>query len=304
MSSHLTCQQVFFKILGIVQRLITRTLRTLCAGGGVLALVLSLPGAAGAQSSQVDAPIPHAVGQSVSPSFEGWYPNPDGTLSLVFGYFNRNYEELLDIPVGPDNRFEPGPADRGQPTHFLLRRHTGLFAVVVPSDFGEQQLTWTLTAHGETIAIPGHLKPGWEITALEETTSGNTPPVLRFGGPAAEPGQGPLGIRSALTAAVSSPTPITVWATDDGVRKTRSAARPARLGVVWGTYRGAGTVTFDDTEPPIDERGKTITTATFSEPGEYVLRVLAWDDSGGQSAIMAGGFFCCWTNGFVTVQVR
>ena len=47
-----------------------------------------------------------------------------------------------------------------------------------------------------------------------------------------------------------------------------------------------------------------VTTATFSEPGEYVLRVLAWDDSGNQAAVMAGGFFCCWTNGYVTVQVR
>ena len=263
-----------------------------------------LPGAAGAQDTRVDAPIPHTVGQSVSASFEGWYTNPDGTRSLAFGYFNRNYDEHLDIPVGPDNRFEPGPADRGQPTHFFPRRQTGVFAVVVPADFGDQRLTWTLTAHGETIAIPGHLRPGWEITALEEVTSGNTPPVLRFGGPDQDPGQGPLGVRSELTAAVSAPTPITVWATDDGVRKARAAARPARFGVVWSKYRGAGTVTFDDTAPAIDETGKAVTTATFSEPGEYVLRVLAWDDSGGQSAIMAGGFFCCWTNGFVTVQVQ
>ena len=288
----------------MVQPLAMRTLRTLCAAVGVLVAVLSLPGATGAQSLKVDAPIPHAVGQSVTPSFEGWYANPDGTYSLVFGYFNRNYEEYLDIPVGPDNRFEPGPADRGQPTHFLLRRQTGIFAVVVPADFGEQKLTWTLTSHGETIAIPGHLKSEWEITALEETTSGNTPPVLRFGGPAAEPGQGPLGVRSALTAAVSTPIAVTVWATDDGVRKARSAARPGLFGVVWSTYRGAGTVTFGNTAPAIDETGKAVTTATFGAPGEYVLRALAWDDSGGQGAIMAGGFFCCWTNGYVMVRVQ
>jgi len=287
-----------------VQGLAKRRCRALCAGGGTFLLVLILPGVAGAQDTRVDAPIPHAIGQSVSASFEGWYPNPDGTRNLVFGYFNRNYEELLDIPVGPDNRFEPGPADRGQPTHFLLRRQTGVFAVVVPGDFGDQRLTWTLTAHGETIAIPGHLRPGWKITALEEVTSGNTPPVLRFCGPDAAPGQGPLGIHSELTAMVSSPTKITVWATDDGVRKTRAAQRPARLGVVWSKYRGPGAVTLSDTAPPIDETGKAVTTATFSEPGEYVLRVLAWDDSGGQSAIMAGGFFCCWTNGYVTVQVH
>ena len=271
---------------------------------GTLALLVILSSAAGAQGARVDAPIPHAIGQSVSASFEGWYPNPDGTHSLVFGYFNRNYDEHLDIPVGPENRFEPGPADRGQPTHFVPRRQTGVFAVVVPDDFGDQQLTWTLTAHGVTIAIPGHVRPGWEITALEEVTSGNTPPVLRFGGPDAEPGQGPLGIRSELPEVVSAPTSVTVWATDDGVRKARAAARPARFGVVWSKYRGAGAVTFSDTAPVIDETGKAVTTATFSEPGEYMLRVLAWDDSGGQSAIMAGGFFCCWTNGFVTVQVQ
>jgi hypothetical protein len=222
----------------------------------------------------------------------------------VFGYFNRNYEEDLDLPVGEDNMFEPGPADRGQPTHFSPRRQTGVFAVVVPADFGDQRLTWSLTAHGETIEIPGHLEPGWEITALHEVTSGNTPPMLRFGGPDGGPGQGPLGVRSDLTAAVSAPTPITVWASDDGVRKARATARPARFGVVWSKYRGAGSVTFDNAAPRIDESGMAVTTATFSEPGEYVLRVLAWDDSGNQAAVMAGGFFCCWTNGYVTVQVR
>ena len=267
-------------------------------------LAMFLPGVAGAQNSLVDAPLPHATGQSVSASFEGWYPNRDGTRSLVFGYFNRNYEERLDIPVGPDNRFEPGPADRGQPTHFLPRRQTGVFAVVVPADFGDRRLTWSLTAHGTTIAIPGHLEPGYEINALEEVTSGNTPPVLRFGGPDADPGQGPLGVRSELTASVSAPTPVAVLATDDGVRKARATGRPARFGVVWSKYRGTGTVTFDDATPAIDESGWAVTNATFSEPGEYVLRVLAWDDSGGQSAIMAGGFFCCWTNGYVTVRVN
>ncbi len=93
-------------------------LRTLCAGGVTLALTIVLPGIAGAQDTRTDAPLPHVRGQSVSASFEGWYDNPDGTLSLVFGYFNRNYEEDLDLPVGEDNMFEPGPADRGQPPHF------------------------------------------------------------------------------------------------------------------------------------------------------------------------------------------
>ena len=257
------------------------------------------------QDTKADAPLPHAIGQSVTPSFEGWYANPNGTFSLVFGYFNRNYEEVLDIAIGPSNRIESGQGDQGQPTHFLPRRQTGVFAAVVPADFGDQRLTWTLTAHGEAISIPGHLRPGWEITALEEITSGNTPPVLKFGSDA-PPGQGPLGTKAEVTAMVASPTPITVWATDDGVRKSRarSSQRPPTLGLAWSKYRGPGTVTFSEDRPKRDDSGKAVTNATFSEPGEYVLRVLAWDDSGGQGPVMAGGFFCCWTNGFVTVNVQ
>ena len=121
-----------------------------------------------------------------------------------------------------------------------------MFAVVVPADF-EGRLVWSLTAYGETIAIPGHLRPEWEIDALEEVTSGNRPPVVRFGSPDGEPGQGQLGVRSgsAVRAVVSEPTPITVWATDDGVRKARNAARPTRFGLVWSQYRGPGAVAFE-----------------------------------------------------------
>ncbi len=287
-----------------MKRFVQHAIRGSAAGVPALLLLGAASGTA-AQDVRVDAPIPHVRGQSVSPSFEGWYRNPDGTRSLVFGYFNRNYDEHLDIPVGADNRFEPGPADRGQPTHFLPRRQTGVFAVVVPVDF-EGRLSWSLTAYGETVAIPGHLRPEWEIDALREVTSGNTPPVLRFGSPDGAPGQGQHGVRSAsaVRAVVSEPARIAVWAADDGVRKRRAAARPNRFGLVWSKYRGPGGVDFESTEPEVGAAGRAVTTATFDTPGRYVLRVLAWDDSGGQAAIMAGGFFCCWTNGYLTVDVE
>ena len=147
----------------------------------VCAALVAMTGVAvGAQQRLVrDVPIPHDVGQSVSPSFEGWFENPDGTFTLSWGYFNRNYEERPDLAVGPTNRFDPGPADRGQPTHFLPRRQTGVFTTVVPADFGDQTLTWTIVRGGETIAIPGHLRPEWVIDAMMEAPSKNTPPALR-----------------------------------------------------------------------------------------------------------------------------
>jgi hypothetical protein len=66
----------------------------------VLALAALSPRAAAAQLPL--APVPTS-GQPVYPVFEGWYRNPDGSFSISFGYFNRNSEEVLEIPVGPDN---------------------------------------------------------------------------------------------------------------------------------------------------------------------------------------------------------
>jgi hypothetical protein len=250
------------------------------------------------------APIPHARGESVTPSFEGWYRNADGTFSLSFGYMNRNFEEALDIPVGPDNRIEPGPEDRGQPTHFVPRRQTGIFTIVVPRDFGSQKLTWTITAHGQTFSIPGHLRPEWEIDALKEVTNGNTPPLITLS-QSAKPGRGPGGARTSLEVTMPAAATLNVWVTDDRITRAQgSQARGAGLGVVWSKYRGPGNVAFSNFAPVIDKSGKATTTATFSAPGEYVLRVLAWDDSGGQGLVMAGGFQCCWTNGYVNVSVK
>ena len=62
-------------------------------------------------------------GQDMTPAFDGWEANPDGTFNLAFGYFNRNWDEEFDIPVGADNNVEPGGPDQGQPTHFYPRRN-------------------------------------------------------------------------------------------------------------------------------------------------------------------------------------
>src|SRR5262245_46304120 len=53
------------------------------------------------------------TGQTVTPAFEGWEPNPDGSFNLVFGYLNRNWEQEFYLPVGPDNNVEPGGPDEG-----------------------------------------------------------------------------------------------------------------------------------------------------------------------------------------------
>src|SRR3989442_7750726 len=104
-----------------------------------------------------------AAGQNIAPAFEGWEQNPDGTFNMVFGYFNRNWEEQPDVPIGPDNNVESGGPDQGQPTHFFPRRNKLVFRVRVPKDFGDKELVWTLTVNGKTERGYATLKPDYII---------------------------------------------------------------------------------------------------------------------------------------------
>lgn len=248
-------------------------------------------------------------GQSVTPVYEGWYRNADGSFSLSFGYYNRNTSEPVEIPIGADNFISPGDSSQGQPTRFEARRHWGVFAVRVPANFGSGKVTWTLRMLGQTFAIPGSLHPDWEIDALTgEAGSGNTPPILKllYASTATETtyAQGPAGVTvGPLEIAVGQPLTLTVWASDDG-RTAGSVASAGRgntpVALAWFKHQGPGAVTFSEPVPrPNGTTGEAATTATFDTPGMYVLRIRA-NDSG---VAGAGHAQCCWTNGFVRVTV-
>jgi hypothetical protein len=120
-------------------------------GSTIRSLALFLSGVLLFSAFPVHAQLSYTKGQHLEPAYEGWRPNEDGTFSFMFGYFNENWEEELDIPIGENNSFSPGAADRGQPTHFLPRRNRFTFEVVVPADWGDRELVWTVTSpNGET----------------------------------------------------------------------------------------------------------------------------------------------------------
>lgn len=241
-------------------------------------------------------------GASVTGAFEGWYKNNDGTYSILVGYLNRNQKQTLDIPVGSDNHIDPGGPDQGQPTHFLPRRQWGVFTVIVPKDFGTKRLTWTITANGQTTSVPLDVDPLWIVEPFEDAGVGNTPPVVRFeSGGKAYTGP-PSGFAATYTTTVGNPLPLTVWVTDDGKIPPEARARPGQpvASIVWSKFRGPGSVTFDEERPKLGpENGKALTSARFSDPGEYILRLQANDASGDGG----GGFQCCWTNVHVKVTV-
>jgi hypothetical protein len=123
-----------------------------------LCFLCSVPFPAGAQTR-----FTYSKGQSVSPAYEGWMPNEDGSFTLYFGYMNTNWLEEFDLPIGPDNNIEPGGPDQGQPTHFYPRRNPFLFTIRVPKDFGNKELIWTLTTHGRTEKAYASLKTDYQI---------------------------------------------------------------------------------------------------------------------------------------------
>ena len=247
--------------------------------------------------------IIYSRGQNVAPAFEGWEQNPDGSFNLVFGYMNRNMDEHVHVPVGPDNKLEPGDVDQGQPTYFLPRRNRYVFRVRVPHDFGENEVVWTLTSKGKTEQAYGSLKLDYVIDDLlrmkdlgglgvKDIERRNQTPEVRIGGAAAR------------TVRVGEPLSLTAVAQDDGIPEPKPAASRVPINynawglrVAWFVYRGEGdNVSFEPqqfkvytdyrgnspwspgwTPPPVPADGRYPVTATFAEPGDYTLRVMAHD---------------------------
>ncbi len=269
------------------RRLVLRA--SLAITGAVLVIFMSVTEISGQQT--------FAHGQNIAPAFEGWETNADGSFNMLFGFFNRNCEETLYIPIGPDNNIEPGGPDRGQPTRFFPRRGKFIFKVRVPSDFGKNELVWTLAAHGKTEKAYATLRPEYildkRIIMMNENSYGqrfgegdNQYPVLDIEGEARR------------VAKVGEPLQLIAIASDDGLplpRGGRDASKEPAVVAGWLLYRGNDThVTLkpEQVDPDFRRRetcqnvpparalppdGKFTVTATFNEPGIYVLRALVRD---------------------------
>jgi hypothetical protein len=278
----------------------------------ILALAIALTSAATVIGQQ----MVYSSGQTVAPAFEGWERNPDGSYNMTFGYFNRNQDEHVHVPIGPNNSLEPGGPDRGQPTYFFPRRNRFHFKVRVPADFGKKELVWTLTTRGQTERAYATLIPEYiidkQLAMLDVGNFGRDPegkdllnkePTVRLEG------------ATERRIEAGKPLGLVATAADDGFPKPRPAPRGGPgsprgrsdalgLRVHWFVYRGDGShVTFTPKQakiypdyrlnsdspwspmwapPPLAKDGRYPVTATFSTPGTYVIRVLAHD--GGLSA--------------------
>ena len=173
------------------------------------------------------AELPGNTGGPVFAAFEAWGPLKDGSNALLVGYFNRNKQQTLDIPIGPENRIEPGGPDYGQPTHFLSGRQYGMFAIIVPKDFGTKKLTWTIVANGQTSAVTFWMNPKYWVDFFKNTANENEPPRIKFAMAGPEY-MGPPRERTVatLTATVGQPLDLTAWAADQPPTRLFEATPP------------------------------------------------------------------------------
>jgi len=254
----------------------------------VVAVACSVFLLAGAARTRVDAQTAFARGQDVSPTYDGWERNADGTYSLYFGYFNRNSDEEVDVPVGPNNTFDTS-VDRGQPTHFYPARKWWVFNVVVPADWPQQQrVVWTLTTHGRTNQAKGWLQPEWEVDKdLIAKNAARDPSLMTNGTNETDldhENRPPVMTGSPVqTINVSDTLTLTVTANDDGRPKPvpdPTGRLQQGVRVRWIAYRGAGQVRFDPDIMNQRVYGKPATLETkvrFAVPGVYRLRAIASD---------------------------
>lgn len=261
-----------------------------------------------------------AFGGTISPAYDGWFDNADGTRTFLMGYYSRNWEDPIEIPIGPNNHFEPGVPDRGQPTYFLPNRNFGMFTVTVPKGSTEK-LWWVVTVNGVTQRVPMSFTPDYNITPQHSSEEGptgkyNEPAKLRF----AENGptfQMPLATQAnavSRVAIVGEPMTIDLWIDDDGLFSSGTNApasdKEPLIELVVNKYRGPGKVTVGHGHHTLTVlkggkagapyAAKASTTVTFSAPGEYWIHVTANDLSGPGG----GAAGCCWTNGLIKVAVK
>ncbi len=277
-------------------------------GLGLVALLLGVSASAEAQDWNN---MKFRSGQNVQPVFEGWSINDDGSFTMHFGYLNRNWIEEVHVPIGPDNRFEgsDGAVDVGQPTFFYPRAHRRVFSVTVPSSFGtDERLNWLLTVRGETMQASGWLQPEWETSpddqgrrAASAEQLRNTAPTVTLDVPSSATAQSTVTL-SARVADDGLPTirevedragsndpptfvkpegeldaPRNVTGMPNNKRAGQSGSGIDGLRMSWILWRGPAGVLFEPASTIAVENEQADVTATFTTPGEYVLRYEAND---------------------------
>ena len=144
-----------------------------------------------------------------------------------------------------------------------------------------------LTTVGQTYSVPGRaLHEAYRMDDLEAFTISPVAAELRFDpDPEGPMGKGRSGItHGPVSATVGDPLPLSVWVNPQPASATLvvgtyagAPMAPRTSSIVrWYHHQGPGQVIFSQPESLLEGGlGEVTTTATFSEPGDYVLAYLS-----------------------------
>lgn len=264
-------------------------------------------------------------GEPVAPMFNGWIANGDGSVQMIFGFANLNREDIVDIPLGPNNHIEPAQFDGDQPTHFPVynrRGFTGIqergtFAVTVPAEMAGTEVVWTLASGGQTYSVPGRATSTAYEMSHGERALGTLKPAIRFNvsGPEANDVEGIYASR--VTTSVGDPVTLSAYVQDRGNRADYDDVDQLLfpLGTEWVLHQGPAvpdielaSITGRERAAEGGESGasgsngwiEVTTQATFPEPGDYVVRLRVDNFTAPDSQF---DNVCCWSNAYVPVTV-
>lgn len=269
---------------------------------------------------------PKASGDIVAPMFNGWIKNEDGSVQMLFGFANQNREEIVDIPLGPNNNIEPAQFDGGQPTHFPVYRRRGFvgmqergaFAVTLPADMAGTEVVWTLEYAGHRYSVPGRATSTAYEMSHGERALGSLKPLIRFGMGGPESGDVEGIYASRITTSVGNPVTLSAYVQDRGNRADYEDNEMLLypLGTGWIMHQGPAGARPDFEQANISGRERAedgesgtsgsngwtevSTQATFSEPGDYVVRLRVDNFTAPDSQF---DNVCCWSNAYVPVTV-
>lgn len=266
-----------------------------------------------------------ATGESVAPMFNGWIRNEDKSVTMIFGFANQNREQIIDIPLGPNNKIEPAQFDGAQPTHFPVYQRRGfvgiqergVFAVTVPADMADTEVVWTLSSGGQTWSVPGRTSSTAYELSNGERALGTLKPAIKFGMSGAESNSEEGIYAQRITTSVGNPITLTAYIQDRGNRADYPDNKSMyyALGTEWIMHQGPAAPTFShgrvsgaDRASESGESGfdsgtaweEVTTQATFSEPGDYIVRLRVDNFQAPDSQF---DNVCCWSNAYVPVTV-
>lgn len=265
-------------------------------------------------------------GDVVGPMFNGWIKNKDGSVTMIFGFVNRNREEIVDIPLGPNNRLAPAQVDGVQPTHFPVYsrggfvglQERGVFAVTVPAEMADTEVVWTLNHAGHSYSVPGRATSAAYEMGRDPAAMGSLMPAIRFDKNSNVESTDREGIYAPpVNAKVGTPVTLTAYAQDRGERRGYDVETQFfPVGTEWVLHQGpvGATPEFENPKVTGRDRGEasqqsmsgsgdwteTSTKVTFSEPGDYVIRLRVDNFSAPDSQFDNQ---CCWSNAYVPVKV-